>query len=74
LPSALLTFVENSRGLRKDVLEETDESLYWMEILVEGKVMQGELLAPLMQEANQLIAILVSSLNTAKRDSCENRE
>ena len=45
-----------------------------MEILVEGKVMQGELLAPLMQEANQLIAILVSSLNTAKRDSCENRE
>jgi len=49
------------------VLEETDESRYWMEIIVETNVMRAHLLAPLMGEANQLVAIFVSSLNTAKR-------
>jgi len=48
------------------VLEEADESLYWMEILAETKIMKADLLAPLMQEADELVAIFVSSLNTAK--------
>ncbi len=48
------------------VLEEADESLYWMEIIGETEVMKAELLLPLMEEANQLIAIFVASLNTAK--------
>jgi len=48
------------------VLEEADESLYWMEIIVEVEIMREELLAPLMKEANELVAIFVSSLNTAK--------
>jgi four helix bundle protein len=48
------------------VLEEADESLYWMEILVETNIMKSELLLPLMGEANELISMFVSSLNTAK--------
>ncbi len=48
------------------VLEETDESLYWLEIIVETNMMKADLLQPLMEEANQLVAIFVSSLNTAK--------
>ncbi len=48
------------------VLEETDESLYWIELIVETELMKGDLLGPLMDEANELIAIWVSSLNTAK--------
>jgi four helix bundle protein len=47
-------------------LEETDESLYWMEILSENKIMNSKLLAALMKESKELIAIFVSSLNTAK--------
>jgi four helix bundle protein len=48
------------------VLEEADESLYWMELIVETEIMKSQLLLPLMGEANELIAIFVSSLNTAK--------
>ncbi len=48
------------------VLEETDESLYWMEILSEGQIVDSKLLTELIKEAKELIAIFVSSLNTAK--------
>ncbi len=48
------------------VLEEADESLYWMELLVETEVIKSDRLQPLMDEARQLIAIFVASLNTAK--------
>ena len=50
------------------VLEETDETLYWLEILTETQIMKTNLIAPLMKEANELIAIFVSSLNTAKKN------
>lgn len=48
------------------VLEEADECLYWSEILLEEKVARDDLVVPLMKEANELIAIFVASLNTAK--------
>ncbi len=48
------------------VLEEADESLYWLELIVETEIMKPELVAPLMEEANQLVAIFVSSLHTAR--------
>ena len=49
------------------VLEEADESLYWMEIIVETNIMKANLLTALMKEANELIAIFVTSLKTAKQ-------
>ncbi|MFB3884225.1 MAG: four helix bundle protein [Thermodesulfobacteriota bacterium] len=48
------------------VLEETDESLYWMEILNENRILNSKPLPGLMKEAKELIAIFVSSLNTAR--------
>jgi len=48
------------------VEEEIDESLYWMEILVDGGLVKRELLEPLMQEANELAAIAVASIKTAR--------
>jgi four helix bundle protein len=48
------------------VLEEADESLYWMELIVETEIMPGHRLEPLMAEANELVSIFVASLNTAK--------
>src|SRR2546425_12819822 len=49
------------------VLEESDESLYWLEIIVETGIMKQRRLAPLMDEAAQLVSMFVASLNTAKK-------
>ena len=49
------------------VLEEADESLYWLEILAETEIVKADLLAPLMKEADELVAIFVTSLKTAKK-------
>jgi len=48
------------------VEEEADESLYWMEMLVEAKLAKPSLLVPLMEEANEILAIVVSSIKTAR--------
>lgn len=45
-------------------LEETDESLYWMELIADSKILSGKELRDLMAEANELISIFVASLNT----------
>lgn len=48
------------------VEEEADESLYWMELLIEAKIMEQALLGKLMQEGNEILAMTVSSIVTAK--------
>ena len=51
------------------VLEEADESAYWTELLQNaGKVQKG-CDDPLLHEANELVAIAISSINTARRNS-----
>ena len=49
------------------VEEETDESIYWMELLVDGGLMSGDRLKELMKEAHELLAIAVSSVTTARK-------
>jgi len=49
------------------VEEEADETLYWLELLIEAELVHAEKLKPLMGEANALTAIAVASQNTAKR-------
>ena len=49
------------------VEEEADECAYWLELLADAGVMKGALLEPLIQEANELTAIIVASIRTAKR-------
>jgi four helix bundle protein len=51
------------------VEEEADESLYWMELLLEAGLVKLERLQPLMVEADELIAITVASIKTARGDS-----
>lgn len=48
------------------VLEEADETLFWLELLVDSGVAQAYKTAPLLKEANELVAIFVASLRTAK--------
>jgi four helix bundle protein len=42
-------------------IEQADESLYWMEMLVEAKLIPGDKLTALMKEANEIVAILTAS-------------
>ncbi len=49
------------------VEEETDESLYWMELLIEAKVIESRKLEHLMEEGNELLNITVASIKTAKK-------
>jgi four helix bundle protein len=48
------------------VEEESDESLYWMELLIESGLVDGERLADLMGEGNEILAMVVSSIRTAR--------
>ena len=48
------------------VEEEADESAFWIELLVDTNSVKAELVADLQDEANQLVAIFVSSINTAR--------
>ena len=48
------------------VEEEADESIYWMELLVDGEIIKVSLLEKLMDEVNQIISIVVASIKTSK--------
>ena len=49
------------------VEEEADESVYWLELLADGNIVKRELLTDLLNEANEITAMVVSSIQTAKR-------
>ncbi len=48
--------------------EEADESIFWMELLIEGKIVEDILLKELMKEANELLAIFAASAITARKN------
>ena len=49
------------------VEEEADETLFWLEVAVDAKLVSAQRAKALIKEANELTAIFVSSLKTAKR-------
>lgn len=48
------------------VIEEADESCYWLELIIEGAMLPEPKVAPLLDEANQLTAIMVASRKSAQ--------
>jgi four helix bundle protein len=48
------------------VEEETDESLYWLEILVEAHLVSAQAVEGLVREAGELLAMTVASKKTPK--------
>lgn len=50
-----------------DCLKELDETMYWMELQVEGELPPAERMTLLMDECNQLIAILTTISKNRKR-------
>ena len=48
------------------VEEECDESLFWMELLVDNNLVKSSRLRDLMEEADEILAIVVASAKTAR--------
>ena len=51
------------------VLEEADETLYWLEIIRDAGLIKSTDLTRLIKEANELTAIFAATDKTAKRNS-----
>ena len=47
------------------VIEESDESAFWLEIIIESEMLKANLVESLLNEANEIVAIMVSSRKTA---------
>jgi four helix bundle protein len=53
------------------VIEEVDESCFWMEFIIEEKLLDEKQVFYLLEEGRELTAIFISSRKTAKDRSCE---
>ncbi len=49
------------------VIEEADESIFWMEIIIESGLVKKELLQDLIKEGNEILSIMVSSSKSASK-------
>ena len=56
----------------KMVEEELDETLYWLELIEEGEIIKKELIADLINENQELLKIIVSSIKTMKTKLTKN--
>ena len=52
-----------------DSLREFEETAYWLELLVDAKIVRAETLSALRQECDELIAIFVTVLRRSKETS-----
>ncbi|MEM8496160.1 MAG: four helix bundle protein [Planctomycetota bacterium] len=55
------------------VVEEADESAFWLEMIIETKLMTKTKVAPLLQEADELTRIFAASRKTTARKKSPNR-
>jgi four helix bundle protein len=51
-----------------DSLRELEETAYWLELLVDGKIVSAEKLTTIRQECDELIAIFGTILKRSKED------
>ena len=50
------------------VEEEADESLFWSELIKELELCKNVLVPRLLKEGNEILSIVVSSINTARKN------
>ena len=48
------------------VEEEADETIYWMELLIESKIVEASCVNLLLKESNEIVAMLVASIKTLR--------
>ncbi len=49
------------------VEEESDESAFWLELIIEGEFLTQRVVEPLLREANELVKIMARSRLSASR-------
>lgn len=49
------------------VEEEADETVFWLELIVEGNLLAENLMRELLQEAREIVAIMAASRKSASR-------
>lgn len=50
------------------VIEEADESIFWIELMIEANLVKKSLVESLLQEAEEILAIMISSSNSARKN------
>jgi four helix bundle protein len=53
------------------VIEEADESAYWLELIIDGELLPVAKVAALLREADELTAIFTASQMTSKRNTAK---
>jgi four helix bundle protein len=48
------------------VEEEADETVYWLELLVEAEILPESRVTPLLKESNEIVAMTVASIKTLR--------
>ena len=54
------------------VEEEADESLYWLELLIESEIVPEKKLSALLSDINEIVAMTVSSIKTLRSKNLDN--
>ena len=52
----------------KTVEEETDETIFWLELLEESGIFSHSKLLPIKTEAQEIFAIIIASIKTARKN------
>lgn len=48
------------------VIEEADESGFWLELIIEGNLLHSSQIEPLLKESGELVAIFTAAVKTTK--------
>jgi len=48
------------------VEEEADETCYWLEVIIESELIKASLVEPLLDEANEIVAMIVTMRKSTK--------
>src|ERR1051326_5310865 len=56
------------------VVEEADESVFWIQLLIEAEILPEKRLRALRQEANELTAIFTAARTTARKNDAKHEE
>jgi len=54
------------------VEEEVDETLYWLELLVESEILKVERVSVVLREANEILAMAHASIRTLRNRESQN--
>ena len=50
------------------VIEESDESVFWLELIIESSLQDKKLVEQLLNETKELLAIFITTSNTARKN------